>query len=63
MEALYGIVQGVRYFRGEYKEIRKEVQLMLDKRGIKIEFDHHEVAQSQHEIDLKYANAIEMADG
>ena len=30
--------------------------------GIKTEFDHHEVAQSQHEIDLTYTNALKMAD-
>ena len=30
--------------------------------GIKTEFDHHEVAQSQHEIDLTYTDALEMAD-
>jgi len=51
------------YFRsGAYGEIRKEVQLALGEMGIKTEFDHHEVAQSQHEIDLTYTDALKMAD-
>jgi len=51
------------YFRsGLYGEIRKEAQLTLNEMGIKTEFDHHEVAQSQHEIDLTYTDALKMAD-
>ena len=51
------------YFRsGLYGEIRKEAQLALNGMGIKTEFDHHEVAQSQHEIDLTYTDALKMAD-
>ena len=51
------------YFRsGLYGEIRKEAQLMLNELNIKTEFDHHEVAQSQHEIDLTYTHALKMAD-
>ncbi len=51
------------YFRaGTYGEIRKEAQLALNKMGIKTEFDHHEVAFSQHEIDLTYTDALKMAD-
>ena len=30
--------------------------------GISVEFSHHEVAPSQHEIDLRYADALTMAD-
>ena len=30
--------------------------------GIASEYDHHEVAHGQHEIDLQYTNALEMAD-
>ena len=30
--------------------------------GIATEYDHHEVAHGQHEIDLRYLNALEMAD-
>ncbi|MCD6483201.1 MAG: glutamine synthetase [Candidatus Aenigmarchaeota archaeon] len=51
------------YFRsGLYGEIRKEAQLFLNEMGIKTEFDHHEVANSQHEIDLTYSDALRMAD-
>jgi len=51
------------YFRsGAHGEIRKESQLTLNEMGIETEFDHHEVSPSQHEIDLKYTDAITMAD-
>ena len=51
------------YFRsGLYGEIRKESQLVLSGMGIKTEFDHHEVAPSQHEIDLTYSDALKIAD-
>ncbi|MGA2361244.1 MAG: glutamine synthetase family protein [Candidatus Aminicenantales bacterium] len=53
---------GGYFFSGRYGEIRKEIQLLLHKMGIETEYDHHEVAQSQHEIDLRYLDALEMAD-
>ena len=30
--------------------------------GIGVEYSHHEVAPSQHEIDLRYTDALTMAD-
>ncbi len=54
--------QGGYFFSGRHGEIRKEVQLLLHRMGIATEYDHHEVAPGQHEIDLRYANALEMAD-
>src|ERR687891_1891880 len=30
--------------------------------AIEVEYSHHEVAPSQHEIDLRYAEALRMAD-
>jgi len=36
--------------------------MTLEGMGIKVEYSHHEVAPSQHEIDLKYADALSMAD-
>jgi len=30
--------------------------------GIQVEYSHHEVAPSQHEIDLRYTDALKMAD-
>ncbi|MFW6129321.1 MAG: glutamine synthetase family protein [Candidatus Aminicenantaceae bacterium] len=50
------------FFGGRHGEIRKEVQLLLKKMGIYSEYDHHEVAHGQHEINLKYLSALEMAD-
>ncbi len=53
---------GGYFFSGSHGEIRKEIQLLLKKIGIESEYDHHEVAHGQHEIDLIYLNALEMAD-
>jgi glutamine synthetase len=36
--------------------------LELQKLGIVVEYSHHEVAPSQHEIDLRYDEALKMAD-
>ncbi len=54
--------EGGYFFGGLHGEIRKEIQILLKKMGIKSEYDHHEVANGQHEIDLKYLSALEMAD-
>lgn len=43
-------------------DLRKETILILQKMGIGVEYSHHEVAPSQHEIDLRYADALTMAD-
>jgi glutamine synthetase len=42
--------------------LRKETVKMIEDMGIYVETSHHEVAPSQHEIDLKYADALTMAD-
>lgn len=42
--------------------LRRDTVLALEKMGIKVEYSHHEVAPSQHEIDLRYADALTMAD-
>jgi len=34
----------------------------LEEMGIQVEYSHHEVAPSQHEIDLRYSEAMQMAD-
>jgi len=54
--------EGGYFFSGRHGEIRKEIQLLLKKMGIDSEYDHHEVAHGQHEIDLRYCNAVDMAD-
>ena len=43
-------------------DLRRETVLTLEAMGIKVEYSHHEVAHSQHEIDLRYADALTMAD-
>ena len=42
--------------------VRRETMLMLEKLNIRVEYSHHEVAPSQHEIDLRYDEALKMAD-
>ena len=42
--------------------VRRQTMLMLEKLGIHVEYSHHEVAPSQHEIDLRYDEAMKMAD-
>ena len=42
--------------------LRKRTTRVLESMGIQIEASHHEVAPSQHEIDLKYDEAMIMAD-
>lgn len=44
------------------EEIREKTVLALQKMGIEVEYAHHEVAPSQHEIDLKYKDALTMSD-
>src|SRR5579872_530630 len=43
-------------------DLRYETIKALESVGIPIEYHHHEVAPSQHEIDMRYANALDMAD-
>ncbi len=43
-------------------DLRREMIFALQKMGIRVEYSHHEVAPSQHEIDLRYDEALAMAD-
>ncbi|HUU69591.1 MAG TPA: glutamine synthetase family protein [Planctomycetota bacterium] len=43
-------------------DLRRDTVIALEKLGIAVEYSHHEVAPSQHEIDLKYCDAFTMAD-
>ena len=43
-------------------DLRRETVLTLEKMGIPVEYSHHEVAPSQHEIDIRYTDALTMAD-
>ncbi len=42
--------------------LRRETVLALQQFGIHVEYSHHEVAHSQHEIDLRFDEAMKMAD-
>jgi glutamine synthetase len=42
--------------------IRQEMHAALKSFGINVEALHHEVAEGQHEIDFRYANALKTAD-
>lgn len=42
--------------------IRRDIIIALNQMGIDVEYSHHEVAPSQHEIDLRYQEALKMAD-
>jgi glutamine synthetase len=43
-------------------DLRRDTVLTLEDMGIGVEFSHHEVASSQHEIDMRYTDALTMAD-
>jgi glutamine synthetase len=43
-------------------ELRQETVRALEGMGIPIEYVHHEVGPSQHEIDMRYSDALAMAD-
>src|SRR5262250_633964 len=43
-------------------EVRNDTIAALEFVGIPIEYHHHEVGPSQHEIDMRYADALAMAD-
>ena len=43
-------------------DLRRETVLTLEEMGIGVESSHHEVAPSQHEVDLRYTDALTMAD-
>lgn len=43
-------------------DLRRETILALESMGIRVEYSHHEVGPSQHEIDIRYTDALLMAD-
>lgn len=42
--------------------LRRDTAMALQDMGIPVELSHHEVSPSQHEIDLRYADGLTMAD-
>ena len=53
---------GGYFYKGKLGEVRKLAQIYLKEMGILTEADHHEVSPSQHEIVLKYNDALTTAD-
>jgi glutamine synthetase len=47
---------------GAGTDFRRDAIMLLEQMGISVEFSHHEGAPGQHEIDLRYADALSMAD-
>ena len=43
-------------------DLRRATIFALQSMGIQVEYSHHEVAPSQHEIDLRYDEGLRMAD-
>jgi glutamine synthetase len=43
-------------------DLRRDTVLAMERMGVHIEYSHHEVAPSQHEIDMRYLDALTMAD-
>ena len=44
------------------EDLRRDIVIALTEMGFEIEASHHEVADSQHEIDFKYGDALSVAD-
>jgi glutamine synthetase len=44
------------------QEYRRRTIMALEALGIPVELSHHEVSPSQHELDLRYTDALTMAD-
>ena len=43
-------------------DLRRHTIFALEQMGVRIEYSHHEVAASQHEIDMRYDEGLRMAD-
>jgi glutamine synthetase len=43
-------------------DLRRDTIFALQEMGIQVEYSHHEVAPSQHEIDMRYDDGLRMAD-
>ena len=48
--------------RPRLRDLRKQTILTLEAMGIPVEYSFHEDGPSQHEIDLRYTDALTMAD-
>jgi glutamine synthetase len=43
-------------------ELKRETVLILEEMGVPVESIHHEVSASQHEVDMRFGEALTMAD-
>ncbi len=43
-------------------EVRREIARALEAMGLEVEMEHHECAPGQHEIDIRYSEALSAAD-
>ncbi len=43
-------------------QVRGDIAVTLESLGMEVEMEHHEVATGQHEIDIRYADALTSAD-
>ncbi len=43
-------------------DLRRDTVMALEEMGIDVEYSHHEVGPSQHEIDIRYNDALKIAD-
>jgi glutamine synthetase len=43
-------------------DLRRDTVIALERLGIDVEYTHHEVGPSQHEIDMRFADGLRMAD-
>jgi len=48
--------------RDRGSDLRRQTIFALQSMGVDVEYSHHEVAPSQHEIDLRYDEGLRMAD-
>lgn len=47
---------------GDGDDLRRDTVLTVEKVGIPVQYSHHEAAPSQHELTLRYSDAMSMAD-
>ncbi|MDD5112113.1 MAG: type I glutamate--ammonia ligase [Candidatus Altiarchaeota archaeon] len=43
-------------------DVRRDITIALEALGMRVEMSHHEVAAGQHEIDVRYSDALRSAD-
>jgi len=61
-----GVIDNGGYFDltplDQATDLRRDTIFALEDMGIRVEYSHHEVGPSQHEIDLRFTDALTMSD-